>query len=87
MYLIISVTAGVLVCLTLLVLRLLCHRRQIKADDQDLADVHETSFQKSNTGETTIPNGFSDDISEIDADIDLTATLPISSVSRSDVSR
>lgn len=85
LYLIISVTAGVLLCLTLLVLRLLCHRRQTKADDQDV-DVNETSFQKSNTGETTIPNGFSDDISEIDADIDLTATLPISSVTRNDVS-
>lgn len=85
MYLIISVTAGVLICLTLLVLRLLCQRRHPKADDQE-TDVHETSFQKSNTGETTIPNGFSDDISEIDADIDLTATLPISSVTRNDVS-
>lgn len=88
MYLIISVTAGVLICLTLLVLRLLCHhhhRRPSKSDDQD-TDVHETSFQKSNTGETTIPNGFSDDISEIDADIDLTATLPISSLTRNDVS-
>ena len=82
---IISVTAGVLVCLSLLVLRLLCYRRHSKADDQE-TDVHETSFQKSNTGETTIPNGFSDDISEIDADIDLTATLPISSVTRNDVS-
>lgn len=78
-------TAGVLICLTLLVLRLLCQRRHTKADDQD-TDVHETSFQKSNTGETTIPNGFSDDISEIDADIDLTATLPISSLTRNDVS-
>lgn len=85
LYLIISVTAGVLICLTLLVLRLLCQRRHTKADDRD-SNVHETSFQKSNTGETTIPNGFSDDISEIDADIDLTATLPISSVTRSDVS-
>lgn len=85
LYLIISVTAGVLICLTLLVLRLMCQRRHPKADDQE-TDVHETSFQKSNTGETTIPNGFSDDISEIDADIDLTATLPISSVTRNDVS-
>lgn len=85
LYLIISVTAGVLICLTLLVLRLLCHRRHTKAYDHE-TDMHETSFQKSNTGETTIPNGFSDDISEIDADIDLTATLPISSVTRSDVS-
>lgn len=40
----------------------------------------------STTGETTLPNGFADDISEIDNDIDLTAPLPLPSVSRSDVS-
>lgn len=48
-------------------------------------------FKSSNTGETTITNGFStDDISEIDADIDLTTPLPLSSSSgsgtRNDVS-
>lgn len=40
----------------------------------------------STTGETTLPNGFADDISDIDNDIDLTAPLPLPSVSRSDVS-
>jgi hypothetical protein len=45
------------------------------------------NFKSSNTGETSLPNGFSsDDISEIDADIDLTTPLPLPSVSRNDVS-
>lgn len=46
-------------------------------------------FKSSNTGETTITNGFStDDISEIDADIDLTTPLPMSTGNgtRNDVS-
>lgn len=43
--------------------------------------------QNGNNGETTIPNGFSDDISEIDGDIDMTTTtLPVPSVSRNEVS-
>lgn len=43
--------------------------------------------QNGSNGETTIPNGFSDDISEIDGDIDMTTTtLPVPSVSRSEVS-
>lgn len=46
----------------------------------------EPNSQLQTTGETTIPNGFSDDISEIDADIDLTTPNPLPSVSRSDVS-
>lgn len=46
-------------------------------------------FKNSNTGETTITNGFStDDISEIDADIDLTTPLPMTGGSgKNDVSR
>lgn len=45
--------------------------------------------QNGNNGDTTIPNGFSDDISEIDGDIDMTTTtLPMPSVSaRNEVSQ
>lgn len=78
MYLIISVTAGVLLCLMLVIGRLLVQRRRLKKDPHNLPP--------STTGETTLPNGFADDISEIDNDIDLTAPLPLPSVSRSDVS-
>lgn len=58
--------------------RLWIQKRRLKKDPSNI--------QSSNTGETTLPNGFSDDISEIDADIDLTTPLPLPSVSRSDVS-
>lgn len=78
LYLIISVTAGVLLCLILVIGRLWIQKRRLKKDPSNI--------QSSNTGETTLPNGFSDDISEIDADIDLTTPLPLPSVSRSDVS-
>ncbi|KFB43144.1 AGAP003572-PA-like protein [Anopheles sinensis] len=53
-------------------------RRRTGAPDGD------DKFQTANKGETTLPNGFSDDISEIDADIDLQTPLPVPSVSRSD---
>ncbi|KAG4077616.1 hypothetical protein HA402_008876, partial [Bradysia odoriphaga] len=76
LYLIISVTAGVLLCLILVIGRLWIQKRRLKKDPSNI--------QSSNTGDTTLPNGFSDDISEIDADIDLTTPLPLPSVSRSD---
>ncbi|KAJ6634805.1 hypothetical protein Bhyg_13385 [Pseudolycoriella hygida] len=78
LYLIISVTVGVLLCLILVIGRLWIQKRRLKKDP--------STIQSSNTGETTLPNGFSDDISEIDADIDLTTPLPLPSVSRSDQS-
>lgn len=77
LYLIIAVTIAILICLGLVILRILLQRRKVNK---------ETKIHTSNTGETTIPNGFSDDISEIDADIDLTTPLPIPSVSRNEVS-
>lgn len=85
--LIISVTSGVVLCLIIVVARLIFTRR--KSNDGN-AEQGKTGgqFKTSNTGETTITNGFSaDDISEIDADIDLTTPLPMSSsITRSDVS-
>ncbi|CAD7093109.1 unnamed protein product [Hermetia illucens] len=76
LYLIVSVAAGVLLCLILVVGRLVIHkRRRAKSDSK---------FQQSSTGETQLPNGFSDDISEIDADIDLTTPLPVPSVTRNE---
>lgn len=85
--LIISVTSGVVLCLIIVVARLIFTRR--KSNDGS-TEQGKTSgqFKTSNTGETTITNGFSaDDISEIDADIDLTTPLPMSSsITRNDVS-
>lgn len=75
LYLIISVAAGVFLCLILVIGRLVIQKRRAKTD---------TKFQQSTTGETQLPNGFSDDISEIDADIDLTTPLPVPSVARSE---
>lgn len=65
-------------CLLLVIGRLLLQKRQLKK-----ADKKEQSM--NTTGEMTIPNGFSDDISEIDGDIDMTTSLPVPSVSRSEV--
>lgn len=77
LYLFISVTAGVLLCLTLVIGRLVIQKRQLKSDKKTQSN--------GAAGETTIPNGFSDDISEIDGDIDMTTSMPVASVSRSDV--
>lgn len=77
-YLFISVTAGVLLCLLLVIGRLLIQKRQLKK-----ADKKEQSM--NTTGEMTIPNGFPDDISEIDGDIDITTSSPVPCVSRNEV--
>lgn len=74
-----------LLCLTLVIGRLVLQRRQGKSDKK--SSPKNQSQNGNNTGETTIPNGFSDDISEIDGDIDMTTTtIPVPSVSRSEVS-
>ncbi|XP_063695680.1 protein eva-1-like isoform X2 [Culicoides brevitarsis] len=67
-YLIAIVTATVLLCLILVIGRLIVQRRRETSDD--------TKAEPSNSGDTQLPNGFSDDISEIDADIDLQTSLP-----------
>lgn len=85
LYLIISVTAGVLLCLVLVIGRLLLQRRRHSKKDSHMQS-SSNSGGGGGGGETSLPNGFADDISEIDNDIDLTTPLPLPSVSRSDVS-
>lgn len=85
MYLFISVTIGVLLCLTLVIGRLILQKRRSKSESKDTPKDQSQSSGDGN-GNTSIPNGFSDDISEIDGDIDMTTTLPVSSVSRNEVS-
>ncbi|XP_055539592.1 protein eva-1 homolog C isoform X2 [Wyeomyia smithii] len=75
-YLIVAVAVAILLCLSIVIGRMAMRKRRT-AKESD-------KFQTSNTGETTLPNGFTDDISEIDADIDLQTPLPVPSVSRSD---
>lgn len=65
LYIIVSVTMGILLFLGLVIGRLLISRRRAKRD---------AKFHANNE---TLPNGFTDDISEIDADIDLTTTVPV----------
>ncbi|XP_055638019.1 protein eva-1-like isoform X2 [Toxorhynchites rutilus septentrionalis] len=75
-YLIVAIAAAILLCLSIVIGRVVVRKRRIAKEND--------KFQTSNTGETTLPNGFTDDISEIDADIDLQTPLPVPSVSRSD---
>ncbi|XP_012148472.1 uncharacterized protein LOC100876556 isoform X2 [Megachile rotundata] len=65
LYIIVSVSAGILIFLGLVIGRLLVSRHRAKRD---------AKFHANNEA---LPNGFTDDISEIDADIDLTATMPV----------
>ncbi|XP_011494096.1 PREDICTED: protein eva-1 isoform X2 [Ceratosolen solmsi marchali] len=65
LYVIVSVSAGVLLLLGLVIGRLLLSRHRTKRD------------AKFHAKEETLPNGFTDDISEIDADIDLTTPVPV----------
>ncbi|XP_076177779.1 uncharacterized protein LOC143152023 isoform X3 [Ptiloglossa arizonensis] len=65
LYIIVSVTAGILLFLGLVIGRLLVSRHRAKRD---------AKFHANNEA---VPNGFNDDISEIDADIDLTTPVPV----------
>ncbi|KAH8310399.1 hypothetical protein KR044_001118 [Drosophila immigrans] len=113
LYLIISVTAGVLLCLTIVIGRLTLQRRggrkkrgssvsnvaknfgdsQIDGSDPrgggggGAGGGNGGNFQRLATGETHLADSFGDDISDIDVDVDLTAPMPLASLSsRNEVS-
>lgn len=71
LYLILSVTAGIVLCLGLVIGQLLVQRNRARQD---------AKFRQQAETESALPNGFTDDISEIDADIDLTTPLPVPTV-------
>ena len=85
MYLIISVAAGVFLCLTLIIGRLIIQKRrtQKESNGNNPSNPNDGKYSgQSSTGETQIPVGFgADDISDIDGDIDLTTPLPLPSLS------
>ncbi|XP_022214357.2 uncharacterized protein LOC111068892 isoform X2 [Drosophila obscura] len=100
LYLIISVAAGVLLCLTLVIGRLTLQKRRGErknssssgggvakafADTQGgstgVGNGGASKFQQTATGESHLPDSFADDISDVDADIDLTGPMPLPSLS------
>lgn len=60
-----------MLCLGLIIGQLLVQRHRARQD---------AKFHQQAVTEQTLPNGFTDDISEIDADIDLTTPLPVPTV-------
>ncbi|KAH8310398.1 hypothetical protein KR044_001117, partial [Drosophila immigrans] len=85
LYLLIIGSLGVLCSIVIVATRLVLQRRRLASDTHS-----NSSKGGGGTGgmadETTIPSGFNDTISEIDADIDLTTTIPVPSVSKNEVS-
>lgn len=79
LYLIISVTVGVLLCLIIITGRIIIQKQRDEGEDRGK---DEPKFHKSSTGETTITKGFSsDNISEVEGgDIDLTTPIGISNM-------
>lgn len=79
LYLIISVTIGVLLCLIIITGRIIIQKQQ---DDADESSKDEPKFHKSSTGETTITKGFSgDNICDMEGgDIDLTTPMGMNSI-------
>jgi hypothetical protein len=79
LYLIISVTVGVLLCLIIITGRIIIQKQRDEVEDRSK---DEPKFHKSSTGETTITKGFSgDNISEVEGgDIDLTTPIAISNL-------
>ncbi|BFF88917.1 uncharacterized protein DMAD_07795 [Drosophila madeirensis] len=100
LYLIISVAAGVLLCLTLVIGRFALQKRRGERKNSGssaggvakaFADTQGAStgvgnggaskFHQAATRESHLPDSFADDISDIDADIDLTGPMPLPSLS------
>ena len=79
LYLIISVTVGVLLCLIIITGRIIIQKQRDEVEDRGK---DEPKFHKSSTGETTITKGFSgDNISEVEGgDIDLTSPMSMSNL-------
>lgn len=88
LYLLIVGSVGVLFSIAIVATRLVLVQKRRMA-----SDTHSNSSTKGGGGagggvgvdETTIPSGFNDTISEIDADIDLTTSIPVPSVSKNEV--
>ncbi|XP_030573908.1 uncharacterized protein LOC115772088 isoform X2 [Drosophila novamexicana] len=83
LYLLIVGLVGVLFSILIMTTRLVLQKRRMASDTQS------NSSTKGGTAgglgdETTIPSGFNDTISEIDADIDLTTSIPVPSVSKNE---
>ncbi|KAM8707442.1 hypothetical protein ACLKA7_011516 [Drosophila subpalustris] len=83
LYLLIVGSVGVLFSIVIVATRLVLQKRRTESD------AHSNSSTKGGGGggladETTIPSGFNDTISEIDADIDLTTSIPVPSVSKNE---
>ncbi|XP_060516203.1 uncharacterized protein LOC132695763 [Cylas formicarius] len=68
LYLIISVAVAVLLLISFLVGRFLLQRHRTQKEEK---------FYATSISDHTLANGFTDDISEVDADIDLQTTLPM----------
>ncbi|XP_023036025.1 uncharacterized protein LOC6650954 isoform X1 [Drosophila willistoni] len=84
LYLLIIGSLGVLCSIVIVATKLVLQKRRSLS-----SDTHSNSSTKCGGGggigdETTIPSGFNDTISEIDADIDLTTPLPVPSVSKNE---
>jgi hypothetical protein len=80
LYLIISVTIGVVLCLIIITGRIIISKNH---EDIEESSKDEPKFHKSNTGETTITKGFSgDNICDMEGgDIDLTTPMGMGSMS------
>ena len=76
LYLIISVTIGVLLCLIIITGRIIIHKQH---DEREDSSKDEPKFHKSSTGETTITKSFSgDNICDLEGgDIDLSTPMGV----------
>lgn len=100
-YLLTAGSLGVILCIVAIAVRLVVLKRHDSATDTHSTSSGKggaavAGGSGSCTGgiagvegvaETTIPNGFNDTISEVDADIDLQTPIPVPSVSKNEVSK
>ncbi|XP_039960340.1 uncharacterized protein LOC126763529 isoform X4 [Bactrocera neohumeralis] len=81
LYLLIAGLIGVIICIIIVSVHVWMHKSQALSSETQMASVDGSGNPRA---DTTIPNGFNDTISEIDAEIDMPTTISVPSVSKNE---
>uniref|UniRef100_W8AL18 Protein eva-1-C n=1 Tax=Ceratitis capitata TaxID=7213 RepID=W8AL18_CERCA len=81
LYLLIAGLIGVIVCIIIVTVHVWIQKRHTISSETQMSTIEGSA---NICEDTTIPNGFNDTISEIDAEIDIPATISVPSVSKNE---
>ncbi|XP_018795103.1 PREDICTED: uncharacterized protein LOC108972777 isoform X2 [Bactrocera latifrons] len=81
LYLLIAGLIGVIICIIIVSVHVWMQKSQALSSETQMASI---DGSRNPCADTTIPNGFNDTISEIDAEIDMPTTISVPSVSKNE---